>query len=402
MAGLCRTEWGLVALAASLLAIFVRHGGLRQRAVGETVAAVACATAVFSATYLFFVAAAGANAVFSDAPVLLFGLPEETRRNVAFAGWRAWPGGMVVMLYSLAMWAGAYVLVEIAALAKGDRGRMRRRAPLLFLILAALGVLSLVASPDAIVYSAAPAICLAALVAGVRNAGRSRSAAAAAGFGLLGLVLSFRRPFHIADAPYVAPPLLFALCSASALIQGLVAREGDPGHRSRLSAGIAAAIAGLTVLAFVDRAVAYRADGRVAIRGTGGMLSAEAPTADRLGEAASAVRQCGGRDRGLAVFPEGEVLNYLTGRPNPLRHKLYLPGYLTASNEPAVLEELRHTKPIVVVWPRPVGEYGGGNFGEHYGKSLHTWIESSYVPCPEKTGEKGHRRARVVVAAPAL
>lgn len=402
MAGLCRTEWGLVALAASLLTIFVRHAGVDERALGEAGAAAASALVIFSGTYLIFAAVAGPRAVFSDAPVLLFGLPEETRRHVAFAGWRAWPGGLVVMLYSLAMWAGAYVVVEIASLAKGDRGRIRRRAPLVLLILAVLAVLSLVASSDAIVYGAAPAICLAALVAGVRQAGRSGAAAAAAGFGLLGLVLSFRRPFHIADAPYVAPPLLFALCSAAALVQGLVTREGDASHRSRLSAGIAAAIAGLTVLAFVGRAISYRADGRVPIRGTGGMLSAEASTADRIAEVAAAVRQYARGDRGLAVFPEGEILNYLTERPNPLRHKLYLPGYLTANNESAVLEELRRTKPIVVVWPRPVGEYGGGDFGEHYGKSLRTWIESSYVPCPEKTGEKGHRRARVVVAAPAL
>jgi hypothetical protein len=401
MAGLCRTEWGVAALAASLLTIFVRHADFDGKAVGEAGTAVGSALAIFSGTYLLFAAVAGPAAIFSDAPVLLFGLPEETRRHVAFAGWRAWPGGILVMLYSLAMWAGAYVVVEIAALARGDRGRMRRRAPLLFLILAALAVLSRWASADSIVYSAAPAICLAALIAGVRHAGRS-GAASAAGFALLGLVLSFRRPFHIADAPYVAPPLLFALCSAAALVQGLVAREADASLRSRLSAGIAAAVAGLTVLAFVGRAVSYRADGRVAVPGTDGMLSAEASTADRIAGAAAAVRRCGGGDRGLAVFPEGEVLNLLTGRPNPLRHKLYLPGYLTARNERAVLDELRRTKPIVVVWPRPVGEYGGGNFGEHYGKSLRDWIERSCVPCPGRADEKGRDRARVVVAAPAL
>ena len=390
MAGLCRTEWGLVALAASLLTIVVRHAGVGERAVGEVGTAVGSALVIFSGTYLLFAAVAGPRAVFSDAPVLLFALPEETRRHVAFAGWRAWPGGMLVMLYSLAMWVGAYIVVEIAALAKGDRDRMRRRAPIVLLILVALGVLSLVASSDAIVYSAAPAICLAALVAGVRKAGRSGAAAAAAGFGLLGLVLSFRRPFHIADAPYVAPPLLFALCSAAALVQGLVAREGDASHRSRLSTGIAAAIAGLTVLAFVGRAISYRADGRVPIRGTGGMLSAEASTADRIVEVAAAVLQSGGRDRGLAVFPEGEILNYLTRRPNPLRHKLYLPGYLNSQNETQVLDELRRLRPAaIVIWKRRTAEYGPSEFGKDYAIPIGVWIEENYDRIPGSKAARG-------------
>jgi len=82
---------------------------------------------------------------------------------------------------------------------------------------------------------------------------------------------------------------------------------------------------------------------------------------------------------GVVVFPEGEILNFLSGRPNPIRHQLYLPGYLTAANEPAVLAELRaHPPAAVVLWRRPVSEYDRALFGEDYGTSIRAWVEAGY------------------------
>jgi len=78
---------------------------------------------------------------------------------------------------------------------------------------------------------------------------------------------------------------------------------------------------------------------------------------------------------GLVAFPEGELLNFLSGRSNPLRHALYLPGYLTDANEGEVLAELSNARPAaIVVWRRPAGEYGRGLFGEDYGRRIADWI----------------------------
>jgi hypothetical protein len=88
------------------------------------------------------------------------------------------------------------------------------------------------------------------------------------------------------------------------------------------------------------------------------MLSSRQELTREIEELARAVR-AGTRDGdGLVVFPEGEILNLLAERPNPIRHKLYLPGYLTDANEPAVLAELEAARPAaVVIWNRPVTEY---------------------------------------------
>ncbi len=82
-------------------------------------------------------------------------------------------------------------------------------------------------------------------------------------------------------------------------------------------------------------------------------------------------------------FPEGEILNYLSGRSNPIRHKLYLPGYVNSFNEAAIVEELSRASPgALVIWPRPVGEYGNGFFGRDYARSLQGWIDAYYRPEP--------------------
>ena len=79
------------------------------------------------------------------------------------------------------------------------------------------------------------------------------------------------------------------------------------------------------------------------------------------------------------MFPEGEILNLLTERPNPIRHKLYLPGYLTDSNEPAVLAELAAARPAaIVIWNRPVTEYQRSLFGADYGLKIRDWIRANY------------------------
>ena len=80
------------------------------------------------------------------------------------------------------------------------------------------------------------------------------------------------------------------------------------------------------------------------------------------------------------VFPEGQVLNFLSKRPNPLRQKLYIPGYLTSDNELALLDDLKRKRPrAIVIWNRPTGEYGRGSFGGDYARRINQWIRKNYV-----------------------
>jgi hypothetical protein len=196
---------------------------------------------------------------------------------------------------------------------------------------------------------------------------------------LLGLLASHRRLFHIADSGYVAPPLLFAFVCAASLLRILVAREKQRALRFRFRAILDGALALLIGLAFLGRALQYSGDERVPVPGTGGMLSALPGTARDLALVARTVRAETSEKDGLVVVPEGGVLNYLAGRPNPMRHKISIPGYLRESNEEEFLRDLQRARPAaIVIVKRPAGEYGRGLFGQGYGQRTRDWIERHY------------------------
>ncbi|HYX20996.1 MAG TPA: hypothetical protein VFA98_09150, partial [Thermoanaerobaculia bacterium] len=216
----------------------------------------------------------------------------------------------------------------------------------------------------------------------------------------LGFVLSYRRPFHIGDSAYVAPPLLFAFVAAAGLLHLAVAACPRARERRRLARGFAGALAALVVAAFAGRIVQYAAIETVPIAGTSGMLSARPELAREIEELGALLRSRVPGDGGLVVFPEGEIFNYLSGRPNPIRHQLYLPGYLSAADEPRVLAELRaHPPAAVVFWRRPVSEYDRTLFGEDYGTSIRQWVEAGYDLQPFRaSGTPARKYPRFTVA----
>jgi hypothetical protein len=395
LAGLCRTEWGIAALLSCAVAAAARDG-FGRAGIRTILLMSASAFLVFGGVLGSFIAAAGADAVLRDGPVLLFPLPDETRGHVALAGLRSWRSGIAPLLYSSLLWAGIALTVEAVVLRRESGGRALRRLWIVLGILAALALLALLArGSGAVIFSVAPAVCLASLVAGARRHGRPE-AAPLAGFGLLGLLVSHRALFHISDGPYVAPPLLVAFACAAGLLGLFAARESDGESTERVRKGLRVAAAVLTCVAFAGRFLHYGSDDRVPIPGTHGMLSARAETARQLADLASVIRSQTREGDGLIVFPEGEILNYLSRRSNPIRHKLYLPGYLTERNEEEIVREIGRRQPqAIVVWPRPVGEYGGGEFGSHYGVRIRALIEEEYDlrPIP-----KGRERSRVLLA----
>ncbi len=259
LAGLCRTEWGVAAGLSCFLAL-----GTRERFdrvwLRDAFVAGAAALLLFGGVLGLFVLFAGPKAVLTDAPILLVGLPEETRSNVAFAGFRSWQGGLVPLLYSALMWIGVVVTIEVVVLRRKDPKRARKRVSLLLAILVALAILALIAGGSgAILFSAAPVICLASLVTGLRRRGSSEGAALT-GFGLLGLLVSHRVFFHISDGPYVAPPLLIAFVCGGALLYLFVARERTSEASAGLRNGLLAAIGVLAFFAFAGRFFQYFSD----------------------------------------------------------------------------------------------------------------------------------------------
>jgi hypothetical protein len=117
------------------------------------------------------------------------------------------------------------------------------------------------------------------------------------------------------------------------------------------------------------------------LRGVTEALPARPETTARIEEIADRVRRATTPSDGLVVFPEGELLNFLSGRRNPIRHKLYLPGYVDSNNEREIVAELSRARPqAVVIWPRPLGEYGSGFFGQDYAPGTQQWIDRNDQP----------------------
>jgi hypothetical protein len=387
LAGLCRTEWGLVTLVGAGLAIL--HSETDRRKVWpKELRLFGAFLVVFGGVFVFFGISAGWDSFLRDAPVLLLNFPAETRSHVVLGGFSAWREGIWTLLYSTAMWLGVFFLVEIVALSRADPLRARRRLGPLAVLLLLFGVAAWRGGglSGGLIWSAAPFVCATACVVGLRS-GRQPVPPVLIGFGTTGLLLSHRRPFFIEDAPYVGPPLLFAFVCAAALCSIAVGREPAP-NREKLGAGVAVLLVLLTGVAFASRLLEYGNDERVPIVGTGGFLSARAEIARDVEELGAAIRSNSRPTDGLVVFPEGEILNFLSGRKNPVRHKLYLPGYVNDRNEGEILRELQMGSPAaVVIWRRALGEYGAGFFGEDYGREIWRWI-----------GENYHRRSFRVTA----
>ena len=379
-AGLCRLEWGLAAIGGVAVCVAVREG-FRLSCLREILSAAVAFLLLCGGVLGAFVAVAGSDAVIGDGHVFLTGLPEETRRFLLNnSGFHDPRGGTLRLLYSAILWAGIFLVVEVAAAWGEDRGRLRRRLPWIAGIALYLFLYDEYGGSARLrLMSGAPLFGPVAVVAALRRPGKPGSGALA-GFGALAFVLSYRKLFSIGDSAYVAPPLLFALVSGAGLLALLVASQHEAAARRRLRRGVRVVLACLILASFADRIALYASDGRAILPGTEGMLSARPETVRTLSLISENVRRRTAPHESLVVFPEGEVLNYLSKRRNPLRNRLYIPGYVTKDNEAAVLRELESFRPgALVILNRATAEYGRNFFGVDYARGIASWIRDNYI-----------------------
>ena len=383
-AGLCRAEWGAAVLVAVAVAV-ARRSPARLRPAPFARVAFGFAL-VFGGGLGLFALLAGPDALLNDAPVLLFNLPEETRSHVAAPRPGIWASGIVQMAYCAFAWLGVLALLEVLARSRREPGFSRRRLGVVAVLAVMAAVAAAVAGlPNDVLLAGTPLLCAASVVVSLKTP-PGTLAAALGGFGTAGLLTCVRRPFFLADAPYVAPPVLFAIvCAAALCARAIEARP--PETRPVLATWLTRSVAALVTAVFVVRGLQYVRDDRAPIAGSGGMLSARPEVARQIESVAALLRTKTAEGDGVVVFPEGEVLNFLSGRRNPIRHKLYLPGYVSRANEPGILAELERAGPAaIVIWPRPLGEYGQAEFGVGYGEAIRRWIRESYDERPVRGG----------------
>jgi hypothetical protein len=83
----------------------------------------------------------------------------------------------------------------------------------------------------------------------------------------------------------------------------------------------------------------------------------------------------------LTVIPEGQILNYLTRRPDPTRYPHFLFLAILNQGEKKIIEDFERAKPsFIVVAPADWSEYGEDYFGGKAGagKELLDWIQDHY------------------------
>lgn len=84
----------------------------------------------------------------------------------------------------------------------------------------------------------------------------------------------------------------------------------------------------------------------------------------------------------VAVMPEGTSLNFFTGRQNPLREEITTPGYLDLDGERRAINQLEQSNTrLVLITNRPTSEFGPKVFGRDYCRVLMQWIEQNFEEC---------------------
>jgi hypothetical protein len=84
----------------------------------------------------------------------------------------------------------------------------------------------------------------------------------------------------------------------------------------------------------------------------------------------------------VAVMPEGTSLLFLSGRRNPLRDEINLPGFLDAAGEEDAIERLRRSRTaVILISNRTAREFAETTFGTDYDRRLMSWIEQNYSLC---------------------
>jgi 4-amino-4-deoxy-L-arabinose transferase-like glycosyltransferase len=83
----------------------------------------------------------------------------------------------------------------------------------------------------------------------------------------------------------------------------------------------------------------------------------------------------------VPIFPEGTAIDFFTDRRNPLREEIITPGYLDERGESRAIARLEatHTR-VVLIENRPTSEFGAAVFGRDYCTRLMAWIEERFEP----------------------
>ncbi len=173
----------------------------------------------------------------------------------------------------------------------------------------------------------------------------------------------------------------FALAAPGVVVLVLALLDWIPAQRAETSRAVRAGLAPL-VLALITGHLFAMAQGRrwnTLELGAGADRMLVSPRGQFLPEALAWVEERCPERGSLLVLPEGALLNYLARRRGPTRHFNFMPPELVMFGEQAMLAELQHSPPdVILLVHRDTTEYGAPYFGRDYGEALMEWVKANY------------------------
>lgn len=225
----------------------------------------------------------------------------------------------------------------------------------------------------------------------VVHRGRTRALSIWLVFSLLLLVKLGLRPRFLHYGFYLGVPAGVALTVVLVeIVPAWIGRRTGSGALVRL-AGVGLLLLTLGVHGAFSVAQARGKDVRVA--GGGDVLWGEGNLAVAVDRILERIEETTAPDATLVVVPEGASLNYWTRRENPTRHVSFMPPELAIYGSDRMIRALERGRPdFVVLWKRPLPDYGGGRYGDApaTGADIVDFVREGYT-CVERIPVHGWR-----------
>jgi hypothetical protein len=126
----------------------------------------------------------------------------------------------------------------------------------------------------------------------------------------------------------------------------------------------------------------YQTRNTVTIATVRGTMIVDPEMGQAWNEALAYIDRYTGPGEAVAVLPEGTSLNFLSGRRNPLRDEIAIPGVLDSAGESRAIRQLQDSRTrLILSTNRPTSEFGRKAFGRDYYQRLMRWIEANYTTC---------------------
>ena len=404
---LAKTELGLGAIAAGLVASFLAGDGDRWRQAKHLLTFLAGAVAVAAGGYGVVIAHVGVAPLVGDSWLLWYNVPPGLKH------YNEWVSGldhpvrsvtrMTIALAKVAALAAILAAAsQLVARRQGGTGpaaadsaiaRLVMRSPMRALLVA-LAILAVLGVTTGFDWDKGPYLAMPFLLAGLiwmerrrlndpdaHRAARARLLILYAAFALVSLG---RMILHVrsggAYGSFLGPMsmVLFTYLWAEPFGDWLEASGAG-----RAGATIAVALILIDVVATAGiLAHRYRTRYETPIVTSRGTLIAEHDVGQAWNEALGFIAARTQPSDFVAVMPEGTSLDFMSGRRNPLREEIVTPGYLDGPSEARAIGQLEASgAPLVLITNRATREFGATAFGRDYAREMMRFIESRYEPC---------------------